>query len=93
MEKLNFELEDAKKGSQLIERERLGTSPIALVGNQDKGYAAVIGLKRLTGWFKSMDELKQWIEGNNWEFICMISATMVSEILEANDEVQKTIDE
>lgn len=77
-------LENAKKGKQLIGKEQIDTSPLEIVEVEDKGFAVIMGNMRLTDWYTEKETLDQYTQ--TWDFLIKVIGT----ILEKWDEFKKS---
>lgn len=72
-----FTNEDVKKGEQLIIREPFGGDMLEIVGNDEKGYALVLGRYRITEWQPTINDVKLFIEKRQWDVIIYLIGTML----------------
>lgn len=76
-EGLAFTHDDAKKGTQLINKIRIQNSNLYIVGNDEKGWAIVIGKKRITEWMATEKDVWEYIFNEEWDLITRIVATFI----------------
>lgn len=72
-------LDNMQAGEELIERTSLDDNSqiVILTGNKDKGYFATIGKYRLTDIYPNAQDVIDFINGNQWDFITRLIATMI----------------
>lgn len=78
-----------QKNEQLIERYQIGESPLWIVGNKEKGYTVAIANRRLTVWFKSVEEAEHYLEDNKWEMTIKLIYECYDIIQEFNNNQEK----
>lgn len=85
-----FSLDTMKIGEELIQRQPFNPEEphenqiLKIVGNPERGFAAVLGQYRLTDWLPTPDDVRIWCDLNSPELCVRITSTM----LEAYDMKQ-----
>lgn len=88
----NENIPDLDENKQLIDREPIPNSPFELIGNEQVGYWASMGLFRLNAPTRTKEETIEIIEERGWEIlinvICGIMAGRDMEIMKQAEKKQ-----
>lgn len=77
------------KSTELIEKQRIGISPLEKVGNPERGYFVVLGKYRITESFKTKEDLDKYMLDEPEDFITRLISTML-EINEIGKQAQQS---
>lgn len=76
--KLQTGAEDThNKNSNLMERNKIENTPFEIVGNEEIGYALLMGHYTLTEFLETKDEVKEELDKNKWIIIQRMIGSMI----------------
>lgn len=70
---------------ELLETYKVGDSALIIIGNEDRGYSLTLGKQRLLPWFKTIQELEDYI-GTEFLHVQMLITGVMLEQWEAFKE-------
>jgi len=65
------------KRNSLWDEIPIENSPFKIIGNEEKGWCAVLGRHRLSETKATAEQVKDWMEENVWTVIFNVVATMI----------------
>lgn len=71
---------------ELFKRKTLTNNGIMVVGNDDRGYFAAIGLSRISEVYKTHLEVEELVKDKDWEILGAYVATMIENYMKLREE-------